>query len=114
MNTVSTITNGLISPKHKMTKLSDSYQLLYVYVGMGVGTWLAIQQMPEWDAPPDFGAPAALLGGALAAFGARWAGGCTCGHGVSGVSELSLSSWAGAAFIFIGGIAAGLAHSALA
>ncbi len=46
----------------------------------------------------------ALLGGILIGFGARWAGGCTSGHGISGTLQLSISSWLAAICFFIGGI----------
>lgn len=44
-----------------------------------------------------------LLGGALMASGARLAGGCTSGHGISGTLQLSVSSWITVIFIFLGG-----------
>jgi len=50
----------------------------------------------------------ALAGGMLVGFGARWSGGCTSGHGISGTLQLSLSSWIAAICFFIGGIAAAL------
>jgi len=46
----------------------------------------------------------ALLGGILMGMGARWAGGCTSGHGISGTLQLSLASWVAAGCFFIGGI----------
>ena len=46
----------------------------------------------------------ALAGGVLIGLGARWAGGCTSGHGISGTLQLALSSWVAAACFFIGGI----------
>lgn len=46
----------------------------------------------------------ALIGGILLGFGARWAGGCTSGHGISGSSQLSLASVVTAACFFAGGI----------
>lgn len=46
----------------------------------------------------------ALLGGVLIGFGARLAGGCTSGHGISGASQLAVSSWLAFALFFIGGI----------
>jgi uncharacterized membrane protein YedE/YeeE len=49
---------------------------------------------------------AALAGGVLLGFGARWAGGCTSGHGISGTLQLALSSWVAAICFFLGGIAA--------
>jgi uncharacterized protein len=36
---------------------------------------------------------AAFLGGIILMFGARMAGGCTSGHGISGSLQLALSSW---------------------
>jgi len=35
----------------------------------------------------------AFVGGAIMAYGARLAGGCTSGHGISGALQLSVSSW---------------------
>jgi uncharacterized membrane protein YedE/YeeE len=46
----------------------------------------------------------ALLGGIFLGFGARWAGGCTSGHGISGTLQLAVSSWISAICFFIGGI----------
>lgn len=45
-----------------------------------------------------------LLGGIIMGFGARWAGGCTSGHGISGTLQLAVSSWLAAICFFIGGI----------
>jgi hypothetical protein len=46
----------------------------------------------------------AVIGGWLIGFGARWAGGCTSGHGISGALQLVLSSWIAALCFFIGGV----------
>ena len=46
----------------------------------------------------------ALVGGVCIGFGARWAGGCTSGHGISGSLQLAVSSWISAICFFIGGI----------
>jgi uncharacterized membrane protein YedE/YeeE len=46
----------------------------------------------------------ALLGGICLGFGARWAGGCTSGHGISGTLQLTVGSWISAVCFFIGGI----------
>ena len=46
----------------------------------------------------------AVIGGMFIGVGSRWAGGCTSGHGISGVSQLSLTSMIAAASFFIGGI----------
>jgi uncharacterized membrane protein YedE/YeeE len=47
---------------------------------------------------------AALGGGVLMAFGARLAGGCTSGHGISGALQLSVGSWVALICFFVGGI----------
>lgn len=47
----------------------------------------------------------AFLGGIIMAFGARLAGGCTSGHGISGALQLSVGSWIALATFFIGGVA---------
>lgn len=38
--------------------------------------------------------PVLLAGGALIGYGARWAEGCTSGHGISGFASRSPASWA--------------------
>ncbi|CAH8283059.1 hypothetical protein EV196_10240 [Mariniflexile fucanivorans] len=45
-----------------------------------------------------------LIGGILVGFGARYGGGCTSGHGVSGLSNLQLPSFIAVIGFFIGGI----------
>jgi uncharacterized membrane protein YedE/YeeE len=47
----------------------------------------------------------AMIGGILMAFGARLAGGCTSGHGISGALQLSVGSWIALICFFAGGIA---------
>ena len=46
-----------------------------------------------------------FFGGILMAFGARFAGGCTSGHGISGTMQLNVGSWVAVICFFIGGIA---------
>ena len=50
----------------------------------------------------------ALAGGIFLGFGARWAGGCTSGHGINGSIQLSLASIITACCFFAGGIATAL------
>ncbi|MGB5944028.1 MAG: YeeE/YedE thiosulfate transporter family protein [Leeuwenhoekiella sp.] len=45
-----------------------------------------------------------LIGGLLVGFGARYAGGCTSGHAISGLSNLQLPSLIAVAGFFIGGL----------
>jgi len=48
---------------------------------------------------------AAFIGGFILIFGARMAGGCTSGHGISGGLQLAVSSWMFFISMFISGIA---------
>lgn len=45
-----------------------------------------------------------FVGGALLLFGARLAGGCTSGHGISGTLQFAISSWIFFAVLFISGV----------
>ena len=45
-----------------------------------------------------------LIGGLLIGFGARYAGGCTSGHAISGMSNLQLPSLVAVIGFFIGGL----------
>jgi uncharacterized membrane protein YedE/YeeE len=44
------------------------------------------------------------LGGLLVGFGARYAGGCTSGHAISGISDLQIPSLIAVVGFFIGGL----------
>lgn len=45
-----------------------------------------------------------VIGGFLVGFGARWAGGCTSGHAISGLSNFRLVSLVAVISFFIGGL----------
>lgn len=45
-----------------------------------------------------------IVGGLLVGFGARYAGGCTSGHSISGISNLQLPSLIATIGFFVGGI----------
>jgi hypothetical protein len=61
----------------------------------------------QWEA--QFGGSVALrlafafIGGVVMVFGARLAGGCTSGHGISGTLQLSVGSWIALGCFFAGG-----------
>ena len=50
----------------------------------------------------------ALLGGFLTIFGARMAGGCTSGHGISGSLQLAVSGWTFFLSLFASGVLSAL------
>ncbi|MCM4158171.1 YeeE/YedE thiosulfate transporter family protein [Gramella sp. AN32] len=57
------------------------------------------------EALTDFKALSILIiGGILIGFGARWAGGCTSGHAISGLSNLQLPSLIAVIGFFVGGL----------
>lgn len=56
----------------------------------------------------------AFLGGFLLIFGARLAGGCTSGHGLTGIGRLSVGSFIAVFAIFAGGILSSLLWRRLA
>jgi hypothetical protein len=81
------------------------YHMLFL-VGTFLGSLLSVlaSRSFRWETVPDtwsqrFGVSpgkrlaAAFLGGTIIMFGARMAGGCTSGHGISGSLQLALSSW---------------------
>lgn len=93
-----------------------NWQLLFV-IGIGAGAFISslltgtfkLESLPPmWVA--RFGDRLglrivhSLIGGALVMIGARIAGGCPSGHGVSGVSQLGVSSILALAMFFVGGI----------
>ena len=45
-----------------------------------------------------------IIGGFLVGFGTRWAGGCTSGHAISGLSNLQLPSLIAVIGFFVGGL----------
>jgi uncharacterized protein len=54
--------------------------------------------------PGALGLSALIAGGFLIGFGARWAGGCTSGHAISGLSSLQKGSLIAVIGFFIGGL----------
>ncbi len=78
--------------------LSGAFHVLWV-----PSTWAA-----SFGTSPVLRWLVALIGGVLMGLGARWAGGCTSGHGISGTLQLAVSSWLAAICFFIGGIAAAM------
>jgi uncharacterized membrane protein YedE/YeeE len=51
------------------------------------------------------GAVKLLVGGFLVGFGTRYAGGCTSGHSLTGISNLNWPSLVATIFFFVGGLA---------
>ncbi len=59
----------------------------------------------SWETVLSFkGMSILILGGFLVGFGTRWAGGCTSGHAISGLSNLQVPSLIAVIGFFIGGL----------
>lgn len=98
------------------TVLKIDWQMLFV-IGIFFGALIASLTSGtfKWQAVPDmwrgqFGETpvlrgvVAFIGGAVALFGARLAGGCPSGHGISGSLQMSISGLIALAFFFIGAV----------
>lgn len=66
------------------------------FVPADLFTWSSLSSVP--------GIIVLALGGFLVGFGARYAGGCTSGHAISGLSDLQLASLLAVIGFFIGGL----------
>ncbi len=99
------------------TKVKVDWQFLFVtgiFIGALVSS-LVDKSFKRESCPPTwsnrFGssigrrAVGAIAGGAVAMFGARLAGGCPSGHGLSGLMQLSMSGFVAMAMFFGAGIA---------
>ena len=79
--------------------------------GVFAGAWGLARLLPDLVSGPilEVSPPLAIVGGALMVIGSRMAGGCTSGHGISGMSLLSTSSVITIASAFaVGGTVASL------
>lgn len=70
-----------------------------------VGEALLPQEIFAWENVISIkGIAILIIGGFLVGFGARYAGGCTSGHAISGLSNLQLPSLLAVIGFFIGGL----------
>ena len=66
---------------------------------------LAPEQIFNWSSLLTFqGFLVLVVGGFLVGFGTRWAGGCTSGHAITGLSNLQIPSLIAVIGFFIGGL----------
>lgn len=78
--------------------------------GMVGGSWLLGRafELPTLN-EKSTGIFQAVAGGVLLSFGSRVGGGCTAGHGISGMASMGIASFITTAGMFGGGVAVGLA-----
>jgi uncharacterized membrane protein YedE/YeeE len=72
--------------------------------GQFQGQWVPTKWAETFGTTPFVRWIVALIGGTIMGIGARWAGGCTSGHGISGTLQLAVSSWLAVICFFIGGV----------
>ena len=107
---------AICSPNSKLDYLkahnwrSQTWNLVFIG-GIVFGSFIAVNYFssePIDLLPASFysvdGAVRLLLGGVLIGFGTRYAGGCTSGHAITGISNLNWPSMVATAFFFVGGL----------
>lgn len=95
--------------KHDRSK--NMWTIVFV-IGIAIGAAIAnfgLSEKPVEFLPESFfsahGAILLLVGGFLIGFGTRYAGGCTSGHSITGISNLAWPSLVATIFFFVGGLA---------
>ena len=103
-------------PYYQKVKLVIDWQwmmMIGIVAGSFISSLLSGDFKPEWvpafwnstfGHTPFLRVIVAMAGGILLGFGARWADGCTSGHGISGTMQLAVSGWISAMSFFAGGI----------
>ncbi len=83
---------------------SDTFAAL-ASVGVEDVTGFVPRDLISWGAlATPIGALMVIGGGFLVGFGARWAGGCTSGHAISGLADLQVPSLVAVVGFFVGGL----------
>lgn len=94
----------LLPSRHAKT---SSHSAVTFAIGTYLGAKFLATYMPMLvavDEMEPIGSFAAIAGGTIMVFGARLAGGCTIGHGISGTATMSLASFVTVGAILAGGI----------
>ena len=110
--------NSKLEYLSKFDRQGNLWTLVFV-LGIALGSFIAnrfLSAQPANFLPESFATPAGamtlLIGGFLIGFGTRYAGGCTSGHSITGISNLNWPSLVATIFFFVGGLAVtwGLGH----
>lgn len=103
--------NSRLEYLSKFDRKGNLWTLVFV-LGIAMGAFVAnrfLSEQPVDFLPEGFatttGAIKLLVGGFLIGFGTRYAGGCTSGHSITGISNLNWPSLVATIFFFVGGLA---------
>lgn len=103
--------NSKLEYLSKFDRKANLWTLVFVF-GVAVGSFIATRFLstePSSLLPGTYanvpGALKLLIGGFLIGFGTRYAGGCTSGHSITGISNLNWPSLVATIFFFVGGLA---------
>ena len=96
---------GVLLANPEPLRVAESTRADLAAIGVGVDGGMTPQALFSWAGL--FGLKGLLLmglGGFLVGFGARYAGGCTSGHAITGLSQLQLPSLVAVIGFFAGGL----------
>ena len=105
------VPNSKLDYFSKFDRFANGWTMVFV-VGIAIGGFIGarflstqpIELLPESYANAT-GAIKLLVGGFFVGLGARYAGGCTSGHSITGISNLNWPSLIATIFFFVGGLA---------
>jgi uncharacterized membrane protein YedE/YeeE len=108
---------AMCSPQSKLDYLrsydrQNGLWTLVFAIGIAVGGFVGgrllssepVAFLPIWSHSVT-GAAKLFVGGCFVGFGARYAGGCTSGHSITGIANFNWPSLLATIFFFVGGIA---------
>lgn len=99
------IANEFMTPENYQVAISEKTVRDLKEIGVETFDGLAPDQFFALDAITNLSSLLILIiGGLFIGFGARYAGGCTSGHAISGISNLQLPSLIAVIGFFIGGV----------
>ena len=104
---LSTFISELSYRKAPGSSVTISTSAMEFAMGMMAGTRLVVLCMPQaagWVEDIAVNKFVAAIGGVVMIFGTRVAGGCTSGHGISGMATFSVASFVTVGAMFAGGI----------
>lgn len=104
---------SIVNSSQYMTSLRSAWWQPIYLLGAFLGAYLSSNLSRSWGSVASFSPLTAFLAGFFLIGGARLAGGCTSGHGISGFAHLATVSFVAVPSMFGGAIATAFALNAL-